>query len=165
MCEEIGQKKNWKTLLREIAILATGLITGAFLAFLWLKGNLIEMYEADVPYKEMVQIFPVKASGMPGWTVSREYCKLPGDVAVFELCHKQYAGKLLTNETDKEIAAILPCSFALYETAEGKTRLVRINARLASWLTGGNPRLIFRDQIGPEQDALLKLCGFQKKND
>lgn len=152
----------WK---RELCILLIGVFCGAvgfaIFAFVWLRANLIQTYEANIPCDEMVRMLPAKASGMPGWTLSREYCQLPGDIAVFKLCHKTYSGKLLMDPEKREVGAILPCSFALYGTADGKTRLVRLNVSLVGWLLGGDPAVLFPQQIVPEQEALFESCGFQ----
>lgn len=154
--------------LRELCILLIGIVCGATLFAIYshttyernLQSNLFLTYETDLAYDEAVALFEKKASQLPGWSVRREYCQLPANIAIFKLCHKRYAGRLLNTEERRKMAAILPCSFAIYATDNGKTRLVRINGPLLEKVVDGENTMTFQEQIMPEQDALLKMCGF-----
>lgn len=165
---------NWK---RELCILLIGMVCGAALFAIYsffaikdqvvsscesyLKKNLILTYETDLPYEEALLLFEKNANSLPGWSVNREYCQMPGNVTVFKLCHKEYSKKLLNSEDRRKISTILPCSFAIYATENGKTRLVRINAPLVEKIIDDENSGTFEKQIMPEQDALLRMCGFK----
>lgn len=170
-------KKNisWK---RELCILLIGMVCGgtlfAIFAFLfvrnniagscerYLQNNLLLTYETELSYEEAVALFEKQGAALPGWSVTREYCQLPGNITVFKLCHKEYAKRLLNTERRRSISAILPCSFTIFPTDDGKTRLVRINADLVEKVVDGGDTAIFEMQVMPEQDALLKMCGFKR---
>lgn len=166
---------HWK---RELCVLLLGLVSGATLFAIYsffmvrahvvqtceqyLQKELILTYETELPYNEAILLFEKNAKTLPGWSVSREYCKMPGSITVFKLCHKAYAEKLLNSDNRRKLAAILPCSFAIYPTEDGKTRLVRINAPLVEMAVDSQNTGTFQNRIMPEQDALLKMCGFKQ---
>lgn len=174
--EEKKHRPSWK---RELCIFLIGIVCGgtlfAIFSFLkirqnieescerYLQNNLLLIYETDLPYNEAVELFEKQAATIPGWSVTREYCKLPGDIAVFKLCHKEYAKRLLNTDNRRCISAILPCAFSIYPTENGKTRLVRINGALIEKVADPNDdTATFREQIMPEQEVLLKMCGFKR---
>ena len=172
------QKKlsSWK---REFCVLLIGIVCGGTLFAIYsfftvrqniinscehyLENNLLLTYETDLPYDEAVSLFEKQASTIPGWSVTREYCKLPGNIAVFKMCHKEYAKRLLNTDDRRSISAILPCSFTIFPLENGKTRLVRINGALVEKIADSNDSTAtFKDRIMPEQDILLQRCGFKQ---
>lgn len=172
------QKKHfsWK---RELCLFLIGIVCGGTLFAIYsfftvrqtviisceqyLEDNLLLTYESDLPYDEAVSLFEKHASTLPGWNVSREYCKLPGDIAVFKLCHKEYAKRLLNTDDRRSISAILPCSFTIFPLKNGKTRLVRVNGALVEKIADTNDSTAtFKERIMPEQDILLQRCGFKR---
>lgn len=165
---------SWK---RELCILLIGMVCGATLFAIYsfhkikdqvvttcerhLRENLFLVYETDLAYEDAVSLFEKNAESLPGWSVNREYCQMPGNVTVFKMCHKTYAKKILNTEDRRLLASILPCSMAIYATEKGKTRLVRINPALLENVVDKENPAVFEKQIMPEQDVLLRQCGFK----
>ncbi len=157
------------------AVFLLGMCSGAVLILLctgfFLKTFLIEEYESEIPYSRFVMEFPDKVMELqPAWSVSRDHCMIPlagrpgqeRQIAIYRLCNKEYAMAMLEQEETRRISAILPCSFAVYETAEGGTGLARLNASFAAWLIGGAPESIFAKQIVPFQKTLLDSFKFRE---
>ncbi len=163
-----------KKVLRELSIFFLGTAVGILLivccAGVCLKTFLIEEYESPLPCRSVVRSFPDKAAEIPGWSVNRDHCMVSGigkqgeerELVIYRLCNRQYALAMLEPENTRRIAAVLPCSFALYETAEGKTRLARLNTSLLSRLIGGIPGRVFAENILPVQEQLLNYFNFRK---
>ena len=166
-----------KQILREVLIFFCGLISGAALlviaagAYLRGTGGVIQEYEADMTFEAAEKIFPDTAAALPGgWSVGRENCmisQLPdgSKLAVYKLCQSAYAAQMMADPGQRRIAAVLPCSFALYEVPGGKVRLARLNRAWLGWLLGGSPRELFNGVIADEQHKLLESCGFMQVDD
>ena len=127
-----------------------------------LQGNLFLVYETDCSYEEALNLFEKNAESLPGWSINREYCQLPGDVTVFKMCHKEYAKKILNTDERRKLASIMPCSVAIYATDDGKTRLVRINPALLEEIADQENPAVFEERVLPEQEILLKQSGFKR---
>lgn len=90
-----------------------------------------------------------------GWTVSSVMAldesvrRHGGDagrpVRVIKLCHPAYAGEILRDDRARIAATMMPCSIAVYETADG-VRIGAMNAGLLGRLFGG---VIGRVMAGP----------------
>ena len=78
------------------------------------------------------------------------------------MCHKEYAKKILNTDERRLLASIMPCSMAIYAAENGKTRLVRINPALLEDIVDEDNPAVFEKQVLPEQEVLLKLCGFKQ---
>ncbi len=168
-------RTNWK---RELCILLIGMICGGGIFAIYsslairdqvvaacerhLQKNLFLVYETDLPYEDALDLFEKNGAALPHWSVSREFCKMPGNVTVFKMCHREYAGKILSTDNRRFLAAIMPCSMAVYAAENGKTRLVRINPALLESLVDGENSAVFEKQVLPEQEVLLRLCGFKQ---
>lgn len=162
---------SWK---RELCILLIGMVCGASLFAIYvnfkmkenviaaLQGNLFLVYETDCSYEEALNLFEKNAESLPGWSINREYCQLPGDVTVFKMCHKEYAKKILNTDERRKLASIMPCSVAIYATDDGKTRLVRINPALLEEIADQENPAVFEERVLPEQEILLKQSGFKR---
>lgn len=162
---------SWK---RELCILLIGMVCGASFFAIYvnfkmeenvitaLQENLFLVYETDCSYEETLNRFEKNATFLPGWSVNREYCQLPGDVTVFKMCHKEYAKKILNTDERRKLASIMPCSMAIYATDDGKTRLVRINPALLEEIADRENPAVFENRVLPEQEILLKQSGFKQ---
>ena len=70
--------------------------------------------------------------------------------------------KILNTDDRRLLASIMPCSMAIYATENGKTRLVRINPALLENIADNDNPAVFEKLILPEQEVLLKQCGFKR---
>ncbi len=66
-------------------------------------------------------------------------------VNVFSVCKPDIAARVLSDSTNQHISAIMPCRISVYEKADGKTYISRINTRLLSALSGRNAKSVIGD--------------------
>ena len=76
-------------------------------------------------------------------------------VKVFSICKPDIAVRILDNDTDKHVSAMMPCRVAIYEKNDGKTYVARMNAGLLSKLLGGNIKAVMGD-AGDDSENILK---------
>ena len=58
-------------------------------------------------------------------------------VQVFELCHPDHAGKILEESEERIVSSLMPCRVAVYEKADGKTYVSRMNSGQMAGMLGG----------------------------
>jgi uncharacterized protein (DUF302 family) len=63
--------------------------------------------------------------------------------------------RVLGKDDDRHISSMMPCRVAIYEKADGKTYIARMNAGLFSILLGGNAKAIMGD-AGSGSEKILE---------
>ncbi|BAZ93653.1 uncharacterized protein FOKN1_1254 [Thiohalobacter thiocyanaticus] len=58
-------------------------------------------------------------------------------VKVFELCHPAHAYKILSQDSERIVVSMMPCRVAIYERADNKAYISRMNSALMGKLMGG----------------------------
>ncbi|MBE0637132.1 MAG: DUF302 domain-containing protein [Bacteroidales bacterium] len=58
-------------------------------------------------------------------------------VKVFELCHPDHAEKILKQSEERIVSTMMPCRVAVYEKADGKVYISRMNSALMANAMGG----------------------------
>lgn len=58
-------------------------------------------------------------------------------VKVFELCQPDHAEKILRESEERIVSTMMPCRVAIYEKADGKVYISRMNSALMSKAMGG----------------------------
>ncbi len=59
-------------------------------------------------------------------------------VTVIELCNPQLAFRILSRDEYREVSPMLPCRISVYEKADGKTYVARMNASAFAGKIGGD---------------------------
>lgn len=77
-------------------------------------------------------------------------------VKVFSLCKPDIAVRILGGENDRHISAMMPCRIAVYQKADGKTYISRINPSLFARLLGGNAGAVL-GEAGEGSEKVLKV--------
>ncbi len=76
-------------------------------------------------------------------------------VKVFELCHPDHAGKILEKSDERIVSSLMPCRVAIYEKADGKVYVSRMNSSLmASMMDGIIPEVM--DEAAKDTEKILK---------
>jgi len=60
-----------------------------------------------------------------------------GRVSVMELCQPHHAAKILAEDSAKVVTSMMPCRISVYETADGRTVISRMNTGLVAQSFGG----------------------------
>jgi uncharacterized protein (DUF302 family) len=59
-------------------------------------------------------------------------------VKVIELCNPGHAYQILSKDTQRDVTPMLPCRISVYEKADGKTYVSRMNAPAFAGMIGGD---------------------------
>lgn len=76
-------------------------------------------------------------------------------VKVLELCKPQFAYQILKNNTDRILSTMMPCRISIYEKADGKTYVSKLNANaLSAFFEGAEAE--YMSEADNEMNQLIK---------
>ena len=136
-------------------------VAGSFIfGAIFLRNSLINEYQSKLGFKETIAQLGSDIKLKQGWMVRTSSCSLPnpenGSRAVaMKLCNGQYASELINDESARKTAAMIPCTFAVYQKSDGKTYISRLNMKLLGTLLGGKAAVVFTGKIDPDQEMIL----------
>ena len=116
--------------------IAATLITLYFAA----PGILFIERESRLGYSETIAAVH-ESAGAEGWIIPKQYKldrSLAGagyevlPVSVIELCKPEHAYKILAEDEYRLVSSMMPCRVAIYQKADGKTFVSRMNTGLLS---------------------------------
>ena len=160
-----------KQKIRYLLWFLCGGIWGATLMFiggvLYLRHNLIQEIPMEKDFAQVADTIGPIAQKY-GWQISYNQCGMPRlinnqPVEVYRMCKTPYAQELLTEEKDRKISCILPCSIAIYKKSDGLTYVSKLNMPLVTQLLGGTSVGIFYEKIAPEQNAIMSHFPVREK--
>ena len=107
------------------------------------------IHEAESPYGHEETIAAIKQNAAElGWKVPKEYDFQallikhnqpdPGRISVIKLCHPEIAARMLAQDENKFVSAMMPCSIGVYEKQDGKTYVASMNMKLMSKVMGSS---------------------------
>ena len=76
-------------------------------------------------------------------------------VKVFSICKPDIAIRILGSDTDRHIAAMMPCRVAIFEKSNGKTYVARMNAGLLSKLLGSKVKAVM-GEAGQDSEKIIE---------
>jgi uncharacterized protein (DUF302 family) len=151
-----------KGLLGLLVGLLLGIALTAGAVWLLMPGLMIVEHESKLGFDETVVALE-KAVKAEGWVVksvgdmqkslAKHGVTLPRRVKVVKLCHPQYAGSVL--QTDRQMAAMMPCSIAVYEDDEGTVRVSKLNTGLMGKMFGGNVARVMGESVARDEAKML----------
>jgi len=74
-------------------------------------------------------------------------------VKLVKLCKPQYAKSVLT--TDRHVSTLMPCSFAVWESDDGKVYVSKMNMSLMARMFGGNIAKVMGGSVARDEHAML----------
>ena len=83
----------------------------------------------------------------------------PGKVKVLKICQPEYAGKMLSQDDSKFVAAMMPCSIAVYVKSDGKVYVSSMNMGLMSKMFSG----VVGDTLAEVASDDAKILSFLEK--
>ncbi len=107
------------------------------------------IHETESPYGHEETIATIKQNAADlGWKVPKEYDFQallikhgqpdPGRISVIKLCHPEIAARMLAQDENKFVSAMMPCSIGVYEKQDGKTYVASMNMKLMSKVMGNS---------------------------
>jgi uncharacterized protein (DUF302 family) len=126
-----------------------GLVAGAIIVLLTVfnlaPSRMFIESESEFAFDETVEIFTSTATDM-GWKVphvsdlQKTMAKHGHDVKkvkVIDLCHPDHAIKILEKSDERIVTPMMPCRVSIYEKADGKVYISRMNSGKLARLIGG----------------------------
>ena len=128
----------------------------------FMPGMMLNVGESELPFDETVAAIQ-KAVERQGWVLSatndmRKSLVKHGrafdrQVKVIQLCHPDYAKRVLTD--NRELAALMPCSIAVYEGDDGKVYISKMNTGLMGKMFGGTVAEVMGGAVARDEKAIL----------
>ncbi len=75
-------------------------------------------------------------------------------VMLIELCEPNHASNILTNDSDRMISVMMPCTISVYNKADGKTYIGYMNAGLMGQMLGGNVATVMGEVAGQQKSFI-----------
>lgn len=76
-------------------------------------------------------------------------------VKVYSICKPDIAVRILENDGNRHVAAMMPCRVAIYEKSDGRTYVARMNAGLLSKLLGSNVKAVM-GEAGQDSEKIVE---------
>ena len=157
------ETRNWRAIFSWVV---AGTLLGAVLTGLavwtFMPGMMLNVGESKLPFDETVAAIQ-KAVERQGWVLSatndmRKSLVKHGrafdrQVKVIQLCHPDYAKRVLTD--NRELAALMPCSIAVYEGDDGKVYISKMNTGLMGKMFGGTVAEVMGGAVAKDEKAIL----------
>lgn len=143
--------------------LLSGIIISGFLLFFVFPKLMFTVSESKYNFDQTTEIL-TESVKENNWNLSHQYDLQQTmakhgyevkPVKVFSICKPDIAIRVLGSDNDRHISSMMPCRVAIYEKADGKTYIARMNAGLFSFLLGGNAKAVMGD-AGTGSEHILK---------
>jgi uncharacterized protein (DUF302 family) len=143
-----------------------GIVIGAagtgLAAWALMPSMMIDQYPSQYGLDETVSQLKA-AVKKQGWVVSgvrnmntslaKHDVDFPRQVRLVEICHPQYAESILS--TDRHLATLMPCAFAVYEGDDGQVYVSGMNTGLMGKLFGGNVADVMGGSVAADEHEIL----------
>lgn len=123
--------------------------------------------ESPLGFKETIETIRLNAK-LQGWKVPKKWDvdfrrnmlkqtgKDVGPVTVIKMCEPQAAAKILAQDRYKQLAAMMPCTVAIYVKSDGKTYVSMMNLKVMGQMFGGDVAELAKE-LEPQMKAMLKF--------
>lgn len=78
-------------------------------------------------------------------------------VAVIELCQPHHAAKILAEDASRSVTSLMPCRVSVYETADGRVIVSRMNTGLIAQVFGGTIAEVMAEATQDNEKILTKV--------
>lgn len=159
--------RSKKSSSKPFTVFLTGLVSGIIISglvvFFVFPKLMFSVSESKYDFEQTTEIL-TGAVKENSWNLSHQYDLQQTlakhgfevkPVKVFSICKPDIAIQVLGSDEDRHISSIMPCRVAIYEKANGKTYIARMNAGLFSILLGGNAKAVMGD-AGTGSEHILK---------
>jgi len=151
---------------RVMIMFLAGIIAGAFLSGAILVTAMPSMMiitkESRLPFDETVESLK-KRIKEKGWSVSsvidlnkslaKHNVSFSPRITQIKLCRPEYAESVLT--TDRHVSTMMPCTFSVWEGADGKIYLSKMNMGLMGKMFVGNIAKVMGGRVAKDEKVIL----------
>ncbi|KHF25121.1 DUF302 domain-containing protein [Solemya velum gill symbiont] len=150
-----------------IVALAIGVTGTLFVIKTQAKNLLVTEIESPLGFQETIDHMKAKAKSL-GWKVpskweanfQKNFKKIVkidvGPVVAIKMCQVDVAANLLKKDENKYLATMMPCTFAIYQKADGKTYVSMMNLETVGNMIGGDVAMAMR-QVMPDMKQMVSF--------
>lgn len=143
------QKQNGNAILVFIIALLIGVVGALYLLRLKAPELLVKETQSPYGFEETLEKLEVNAKEL-GWKVPKKwkanfqknFDKIVGvdigPMKLLKMCEPKVAADLLVKDENKYLSVMMPCTFAVYEKADGKTYVAMMNLAVVAQMIGGD---------------------------
>lgn len=149
--------------LTGMAGFVAGLIVMGALVYAVMPDMMIKTYQSPAGVEETVKTLN-QAIEEEGWSspgtmnmnksMAKHGVEFEPKVRVVQLCHPDYASSVL--QTDRYVASLMPCAFAVWEGEDGNTYVSKMNTGLMGKIFGGNIARVMGGHVAEDEHTMLK---------
>ena len=148
-----------------LGIFIAGFLWGVAFTFfcgvILLRHTIISEFRSKENFQKTIVDLTHNIKQQKGWMVKQAGCSLPKTkdgtkIITLKLCNLKYANELLSDDSSKKIATMIPCSFAVYEKKDGNTYISKINLDIMGLILGGELGKILYTKIADDQKKMIE---------
>ena len=145
----------------------TGIITGLIISLVFVllmaPKMMFTVSESQFDFEKTKELIE-QASKENNWSMPHQYdlqatMSKNGfavkPVTVFSVCKPDLAVRILDDDANRHISSMMPCRIAIYEKADGKTYIARMNANFMAKLLGSEARAVM-NEAGAGSEKILE---------
>lgn len=155
-------KKAWTGLLGFLAGVAVAGVAG----WMAMPSLMLREYPSPLGLEETVERIEQNAVAQ-GWVVSsvmpiNDSIKKHGGgdlppVRLINICEPHHAFRILSEDSNKVLSVMMPCTISVYERADGTTRVGVMNAGLLGKLFGGTVAEVMGGTVAQQQEQFISF--------
>ncbi|MDP8266197.1 MAG: DUF302 domain-containing protein [Candidatus Aceula meridiana] len=154
------------TIISFILLFISGVVFAGLSIFILIPKMMIVSKESKYDFYETIRHIE-ESIKKAGWNhkgtdmMSEEIKSKTGEdfgvkVAGIKLCRAIYAKEILMSESSRFVSCLMPCSFSVWETDDGRVMVSKMNTGLMGRMLGGKIAEIMGGRVGPEEHEMLK---------
>jgi len=156
-----------KLVITGVVAFVLGVVISVFVVFKMATGLMLKEDVSKYDF-ETTSTKLEKAVLDKGWKIPavhdlqatmHNFGKTVGPVKVFELCHPNHAEKILKRSEERIVSTMMPCRVAIYEKADGKVYVSRMNSGLVARTMGGIVNEVMQEAFADSEkmvEAVIK---------
>ncbi len=156
-----------KLVITGVVAFLLGAVISVFVVFKMAPGLMLKEDVSKYDFETTLTHFE-KAVLDKGWKIPavhdlqatmHNFGKTVGPVKVFELCHPDHAEKILKRSEERIVSTMMPCRVAIYEKADGKVYVSRMNSGLVARTMGGIVNEVMQEAFADNEkmvEAVIK---------
>lgn len=152
--------------MRKVFYILIGALLSMILLYIFMPKAMIKKTESPYSFDNTVSKITenVKAEG---WSlmgikrvdksIEKHGHQADTKVALIEICHPEYAAKMINDTASAHISVMMPCTIAVYETSNQKVYISTMNVKPMSWVFGGTVKEVMGGPVAEAQQRFITL--------
>lgn len=153
-------------IFNKIALIIVGVLGTLFTIYMFAPNIMIKKDNSPYSFEETIDKIS-KNIEKEGWSllgikrldksIAKHGHTINEKVALIEICHPEYAKKIISAPEATHISVMMPCTIAVYETANHKVYISHMNIKPIAWLFGGTVQKIMGNAVAKAQKKFILL--------